>query len=62
MQILRAQRQLYLFDQDGRYTLARRAYGPHEGSLDRIGGFVDIGENFEGALYRELEEEVGLKA
>lgn len=40
--------------------MARRANAPHMGSLDTLGGFVDIDENFEEALLRELKEEAGL--
>jgi len=43
-----------LFDDQGRIALARRAYEPEKGKLDPIGGFLDVGEDFEQAFYREL--------
>lgn len=52
---------LLLKDSSGKLVLARRAHEPNKGSLDCIGGFLDAGENFEQALYRELFEETGLK-
>jgi ADP-ribose pyrophosphatase YjhB (NUDIX family) len=51
---------ILLFDDQGRITLARRAYEPEKGKLDPIGGFLDVGECFEDALQRELAEETGL--
>lgn len=50
-----------LQDEDGRYLLAVRAQEPHRGRLDCIGGFLDVGENLETAMLRELEEESGLR-
>ncbi len=49
-----------LFIDKHRVVLARRARDPHKGMLDCLGGFVDVGENFEQAFYRELQEEAGL--
>ena len=51
---------LLLFDKQGRLVLGRRAINPHVNKLDCIGGFVDVGENFEQGMLRELEEESGL--
>ncbi len=51
---------LLLFDEDGKVILGRRAIEPKKGALDQLGGFLDYGETFEDALYRELEEETGL--
>lgn len=53
---------ILLMSPDGKLILARRAREPEKGKLDPIGGFLDVGECFEEALYRELEEESGLTA
>ncbi len=37
----------------------RRAHEPEVGKLDFIGGFLDVGETFEQAAYREMHEESG---
>jgi NAD+ diphosphatase len=51
---------VFLLDTEGKLVLAKRAHEPHVGKLDPIGGFLDIGESFEEAMYRELKEESGL--
>ncbi|GAB6091431.1 NUDIX hydrolase [Spirochaeta dissipatitropha] len=51
---------ILLISPHGELILARRARDPEKGKLDPIGGFLDVGECFEEALYRELEEESGL--
>ncbi|NBU34155.1 NUDIX domain-containing protein [bacterium] len=50
---------LYSHDKQ-QLLLGVRAREPQKGTLDSIGGFLDTGENFETALYRELKEESGL--
>lgn len=49
-----------LYTDDNHILLAVRGDEPHKGMLDTLGGFVDPGETFEEALYRELEEETGI--
>lgn len=51
---------ILLFTPEGKLLLARRAQDPKKGKLDPVGGFLDYGENFETALFRELKEETGL--
>lgn len=49
-----------LLGDDQTVYLATRARDPQKGKLDCLGGFLDVGENFEQALYRELKEEAGI--
>lgn len=38
---------IYILDNQGNLYLALRGREPHKGKLDCLGGFADIGENFE---------------
>ncbi len=49
------------FIRDEKVILSRRAIEPHKGTLDTIGGFVDLNENFEQAIEREIIEETGVE-
>ena len=44
-----------------RIVVTRRANNPHQGMWAIPGGFVEYGENLEGALIRELKEELNLE-
>jgi ADP-ribose pyrophosphatase YjhB (NUDIX family) len=50
-----------LVDQHGRVGLITRATEPGKGSLDLVGGFVDLGETAEQATVREIKEELGVQ-
>ena len=53
---------LVVTDSTGRVAVTRRARNPYIGTLDGIGGFINIGETFEECALRELQEETGLIA
>lgn len=49
-----------LFNSKGELLIAKRGREPNKGKYDMPGGFVDCNETFEQALFREMEEELGL--
>lgn len=50
----------FILDDDGRLLVARRAKEPARGTLDLVGGFVDMEETVEEGIRREIREESGL--
>lgn len=52
---------LALFNEFGEILLAERAEEPNKGQYDLPGGFLEVGETAEEGLYREAQEELGLK-
>ncbi len=48
-------------NKNGQLMLVTRGVEPNYGKLDLPGGFIDSGETAENAVYRELDEELGLK-
>ena len=51
----------FIRDGGGRLLVARRGKEPAKGTLDLVGGFVDMDETAEEGLRREIEEETGLR-
>lgn len=54
--------ELALFNREGEILLAKRGRQPSKGKFDLPGGFIDLHESAEEALYREMQEELGLNA
>lgn len=52
----------FIVDSSRRLLMTVRGKEPHKGTLDLPGGFVDIGESGEEAIYREIREELSLEA
>ena len=52
---------VFFVDDDNNVMLAVRGEEPGKGMSDSFGGFLNEGENFEDALRRELQEELGLE-
>ena len=53
---------VFFLTDDGKVMLSVRGIEPHKGMLDAFGGFVDQEETLEGAVARELKEELNLDA
>ncbi len=51
---------IFFLQDDGKVVLAKRAFEPHKGMLDTIGGFIEPEETVEQAIQREIREETGL--
>ncbi len=49
-----------ILNSEGELLVSKRALDPGKGKYDMPGGFVVMGESFESAALRELEEETGL--
>jgi NADH pyrophosphatase NudC (nudix superfamily) len=50
----------FIIDDEGRLLVARRGKEPAKGTLDLVGGFVDMNETVEQGMRREIREESGL--
>jgi NADH pyrophosphatase NudC (nudix superfamily) len=51
----------FILNERGELLVATRAKEPAKGTLDLVGGFVDMGETIEQGMRREIEEETGMQ-
>ncbi len=51
----------FIFNERGELLVCKRKDEPAKGTYDLPGGFVDMGENAEEAVLREVEEETGIQ-
>ena len=51
----------FILNSRNEMLVARRAKEPAKGTLDLVGGFVDMGETIEEGMRREILEETGLE-
>ena len=49
-----------IIQRDGAYFATQRGYGEFEGMWEFPGGKIELGENRESALKREIQEELGI--
>ena len=52
---------LAVIEKKGKILLTKRAINPYKGYWDLPGGFVEIGQNLEEALAKEIKEELGVE-
>ena len=50
----------FILNESGKLLVARRAKEPAKGTLDLVGGFVDMDETSEQGMLREVQEETGM--
>ena len=51
----------FIVNERGQLLVARRAKEPAKGTLDLVGGFVDMDETISEGMLREIHEETGMK-
>lgn len=51
-----------LLYKDGKFLISQRGIEPRKGSFDMPGGFVELEESLEQALFREAGEELGIES